>query len=707
MSDEKQPPTGDVVHKPEPRPPPAVVAAVAPSAPPALPKPAPASPALPVAPAPPAAPATPAPAAIVAPPAAIAAHDDPGAAPQIHSRGDLLKLGLAALGVVYGDIGTSPLYTIKECFIKPHGVDPTAENVLGVLCLVFWALLLAVIVKYLTFVMRADNRGEGGIMALLALIMPKISPSLGWSNKTALILLALFGTALLFADGMITPAITVISAVEGLEVATSALKSFVVPISVAILVALFLVQKRGTAGIGAMFGPAMVIWFFAIAALGAPAILRQPTVLQALLPWHGVRFFNEHGGHGFLVLGAVVLCITGTEALYADMGHFGPRPIRFAWYRLVYPALLLNYFGQGAIVLERGEAAATSPFFALSPTYLLYPVVAIATIAAIIASQALISGSFSLAQQAMQLGYSPRLHIIHTSSHARGQIYVPGVNTGLMLACCGLVLAFRSSTNLAAAYGLAVTGTMAITSVLIHAVMRERWGWSRWKADGLLALFLCIDLPFFLANLYKVAYGGWFPLVVGALIFSVLTTWKRGRAVLAAELKKSLLPIDQFMPSLELDPPARVKGTAVFMTSNRDVVPPVLLHHFRHNKVLHEQVILLYVVTESVPDVPLAERVEIRSLTFGFYQVVARYGFMQNPNVPQILERCVAIGLNIVPDETSYYLGRETLLTTGRTQMSRWRKALFVYLSRNARPATSFFGIPPNRVVEMGMQVEL
>jgi KUP system potassium uptake protein len=555
--------------------------------------------------------------------------------------------------------------------------------------------------------MRADNRGEGGIMALLALIMPKISPSLGWTNKTALILLALFGTALLFADGMITPAITVISAVEGLEVATSAFKSFVVPISVAILVALFLVQKRGTAGIGAMFGPAMVVWFVFIAALGVPWIVRQPTVVQALLPWHGVRFFIEHGWHGFLVLGAVVLCLTGTEALYADMGHFGPRPIRFAWFYLVYPALLLNYFGQGAVVLARGEAAAQNPFFALSPTVLLYPMVGIATIAAIIASQALISGSFSLAQQAMQLGYSPRLHIIHTSSHARGQIYVPGVNTGLMLACCGLVLAFRSATNLAAAYGLAVTGTMVITSMLIHTVMRERWGWRWWEAGGLLALFLCIDLPFFLSNLYKFTSGGWFPLAVGALIFTVLTTWKRGRATLAAELKQSLLPIDQFIPSLKLDPPARVPGTAVFMTSNRDAVPPVLLHHFRHNMVLHEQVVLLYVVTESVPNVPLAERVEITELGSGLYQVVARYGFMQNPNVPQILERCIALGLPIVLDETSYYLGRETLLTTGRSPMPRWRKGLFAYLSRNARPATSFFGIPANRVVEMGMQVEL
>jgi KUP system potassium uptake protein len=647
-----------------------------------------------------------APPAASSPPASAA---ELGAAPEIKSRRDLLTLSLGALGVVYGDLGTSPLYTVKECFLPPHGVDPTAENVLGVLSLVFWTLTLAVVVKYLTFVMRADNRGEGGIMALLALIMPRISPSLGWRNKSTLILLALFGTALLFADGMITPAITVLGAVEGLEVATSALRSFVVPIALVILVGLFLVQKRGTAGIGAMFGPAMVVWFIVIAALGVPWILRVPRVLEALLPWHAVRFFTDHGTSGLLTLGAVVLCITGTEALYADMGHFGSRPIRVAWYWLVYPALVLNYLGQGAIVIDRGkEAVTTNPFFALSPTPLLYPVVAVATIAAIIASQALISGSFSLAQQAMQLGYSPRLHIIHTSSHARGQIYVPEINSGLMLACCGLVLAFRNSSNLAAAYGVAVTGTMAITSVLIHAVMRERWGWRRWKADGLLALFLCIDLPFFFANLWKIAYGGWFPLAVGAVIFAVLTTWKRGRTDLALELKQSLLPIEQFMPSLQQDPPARVKGTAVFMTSNRDVVPPVLLHHFRHNKVLHEQVILLYIITESVPDVPLAERVEIKELGLGFYQVVARYGFMQSPNVPRIFVRCAELGLHVSQDETSYFLGRETLLTTGRASaMMRWRKSLFAFLSRNARPATAFFGIPPNRVVEMGMQVEL
>jgi KUP system potassium uptake protein len=656
---------------------------------------------------------------------------DPGVAPRIGSRADLLKLALAALGVVYGDIGTSPLYTIKECFapaaptpalegvlgtslhsiIKEWFVLPSLElspqNVLGVLSLIFWSLTLAVVLKYLTFVMRADNRGEGGILALLALIMPRVSPTLGWAKKGGLILLALFGTALLFADGMITPAITVLGAVEGLEVATSALQSFVVPISLGILILLFLVQKRGTAGVAAVFGPAMVLWFVTIAALGVPWIARRPEVLAAVLPWHAVRFFLDHGWNGFLILGAVVLCITGAEALYADMGHFGPRPIRLAWYTMVLPALLLNYFGQGAALLEGGKAVLSNPFFALAPASLLYPVVAIATLAAVIASQALISGSFSLAQQAMQLGYSPRLHIVHTSSEARGQIYVTEINSLLMLACCGLVLSFRSSSNLAAAYGVSVTGTMAITSILIYAVMRERWGWSRLRAGSLVGLFLCVDLPFFVANLWKISHGGWFPLVVGLGLFSVLTTWKRGRTILADEMKKGLLPIDQFLPSLVAERPARVRGTAVFMTSNQDFVPPVLLHHFRHNKVLHEQVILLYVVTERVPEVPASERVEIKDLDHGFYQIVARYGFMQSPNVPEILRRCGAKGLKVVEEETSYFLGRETLLTSGRSPLPRWRKALFAFLSRNARPATAFFGIPPNRVVEMGMQVEL
>jgi KUP system potassium uptake protein len=625
----------------------------------------------------------------------------------IESRRQLLALGLGALGVVYGDIGTSPLYAVKECFHPIHGVPASGENVLGVLSLIFWSLALVVAVKYLSFVMRASNRGEGGMMALLALVTPSVSPSLGFKSKTVLVLCALFGTALLFGEGMITPAISVLSAVEGLEVATTALQPLVVPLTLAILAALFLVQRRGTARVGAIFGPAMLVWFAMIAALGLRWIVAEPAVLWAFNPYHAVRFFVVHGWHAFFVLGAVVLCITGTEALYADMGHFGPRPIRLAWFALVMPSLILNYLGQGAIVLARGKEVIGNPFYALAEGPLLYPVVAVATVATVIASQALISGGFSLAQQAMQLGYSPRLHIVHTSKAARGQIFIPEINQLLMVACFALVLSFRSSTNLAAAYGVSVMGAMTITSILIFTVMRERWGWSRLRASLLLCLFLCVDLPFLAANLSKLLHGGWVPLAIGSCFYAVFTTWKRGRRALADEMKRGLLPVAEFMPTLETEKPVRVPGTAVFMTSNRDVVPPVLLHHFKHNKVLHEQVILLYVVVETIPDVPFDERVELKDLGHGFFQVIARYGFMQYPNVPQLLEWCELKGLKTVIDETSFFLGRETLLTTGPARMMRWRKGLFAFLSRNARPATAFFGIPPNRVVEMGMQIEL
>jgi KUP system potassium uptake protein len=632
---------------------------------------------------------------------------DAGAAPPIARRRDLLTLSLAALGVVYGDIGTSPLYTIRECFAPGHGAEPTAANVLGVLSLIFWSLVLVVVLKYLVFVMRADNRGEGGIMALIALISPAPNGNGHRRRRRWLILLGLFGTALLFADGMITPVITVLGAIEGLEVATPLLRPLVVPISLGILLALFLVQKRGTAKVGAMFGPAMVLWFVMIAALGVPWILRQPEVLAAVAPWRAVGFLVSHRLQGLFVLGAVVLCFTGTEALYADMGHFGRRPIRFAWSVLVFPCLLLNYFGQGAAILGGGARAVANPFFALAPPGLLYPVVAVATAAAVIASQALISGCFSLAQQAMQLGYSPRLDVIHTSSLARGQIYVPEINSLLLVACCALTVAFRSSSNLAAAYGLAVTGTMTITSILLYTVARERWGWGRVSAGALIGLFLCIDLPFLSANLVKLAHGAWLPLVIGAAVFTVLVTWKQGRVLLAEEMQRGMVALDRFLPSLRLEKPHRVSGTAVFMTSNLDVVPPVLLHHFKHNKVLHEKVILLYVLAERVPVVPPEERVEVRDLGDEVYAVVARSGYMESPDVPRALKQCRTKGLRIKLGDTSYYLGRETLLTAGTGAMARWRKALFAYLSRNARPATSFFRLPPNRVVELGMQIRL
>lgn len=630
----------------------------------------------------------------------------PGAAPGISSTKQLLALSLGALGVVYGDLGTSPLYTVRECFNPVHGVAPNHENVLGVLSLIFWALTIAVILKYLVFVMRADNEGEGGIMALLALILPRgLAPSA--QRTTALVLCALVGTALLLADGMITPVITVLGAVEGLEVATPVLRPFVVPIALVILVGLFMLQKRGTAAVGALFGPAMLLWFGMIALLGLPWVLREPTVLLAVLPWHAVRFLAFNGLNGFLTLSAVVLCITGTEALFADMGHFGRAPIRLAWYILVFPCLLLNYFGQGAALLSGAGAVVENPFYALAPPGLLYPVVAVATVAAIIASQALISGSFSLAQQAMQLGYSPRLNVIHTSSAARGQIYVPEVNIILLVACCALTLAFRNSTNLAAAYGLAVTGTMTVTSILMYAVTRRRWGWSAWKAGIVVGLFLCFDLPFLAANLSKLAHGGWVPVLIGGGVLLLLTTWKQGRTVLAERLGRGLVPVGRFQERLRTERPSRVAGTSVFMTSNQGVVPPALLHHFTHSKVLHEQVILLSVASENVPQVPPERRVSVAELGDGFFSVVINHGFMETVNVPRAIKQCREKGLRVRMRDVSYYLGRETLLIGSEPGLPGWRKSLFTFLSRNARPATAFFGLPPDRVVELGMQVEL
>ncbi len=647
-----------------------------------------------------------------APPETAPASDPHAAhAHPTHHADSLSKLALAALGVVYGDIGTSPLYAIKECFLREHGVDPTPGNVLGILSLVFWSLILVIVVKYISFIMRADNHGEGGILALLALVNPKVD--LGGpgtraklASRSAVIVLGLFGAALLYGDGIITPAISVLSAVEGLEVATTTVHPFIVPITVTILVALFLVQKRGTAGIGAVFGPATLLWFVSIAAAGLPWIVRRPEVLQAFNPLYAVAFFQHHGVHGFHLLGSVVLCITGGEALYADMGHFGRRPIRVAWYGVVLPALLCNYFGQGALLLERGEAARANPFFGLISGWTVYPMVAIATVATVVASQALISGAFSLTQQAVQLGYCPRVTIVHTSGKAEGQIYVPEVNHFLMVACVLLVLVFRESSGLAAAYGIAVTGTMSITSILFYRLTRQ-WGWPEWKSASLLALFLSIDLAFLSANVAKIREGGWLPLLVAAAIFAAMTTWKEGRRSLGRHVIANTLPMELFMDDVRSTQPHRVKGTAVFMTSNPEGAPPVLLHHFKHNKVLHEKVVMLSVQTRHVPEVPASERLEVRELGLGFWQITASYGFMQTPDVLEVLRLANARGLGVEVEGASFYLGRETLLTTGRAGMARWRKVLFAFLSRNARPANMFFNIPPNRVVELGTQIEL
>ncbi|MCS6915222.1 MAG: potassium transporter Kup [Myxococcales bacterium] len=649
----------------------------------------------------------PAPPAPAEPPEQPADTAQVGHAPPTDRLSDLARVSLAALGVVYGDIGTSPLYAIKECFSGEHGVDPTRANVLGVLSLVFWSLTFIIVVKYLTFVLRADNRGEGGTMALLALLAPRSKTEPPSRTKHVLILLALFGCSLLYGDGMITPAISVLGAMEGLAVAAPGLRNLIVPITVGILVALFLLQKRGTARVGAIFGPATLIWFISIAAAGAPWIYRQPEVLWALNPVHALSFFVHHGLHGLLLLGSVVLCITGGEALYADMGHFGRRPIRVAWYAVVMPALLINYFGQGALLIALGDEARANPFYKLVSGLWVYPLLVVATVAAIIASQAMISGAFSLTRQAVQLGFSPRLSIVHTSGEAEGQIYVREVNTALMVACIALVLVFRESSNLAAAYGMAVTGTMNITTVLFCAVARECWGWSWLRAGSLTLLFFVFDLPFLIANLAKIPHGGWLPLVVAAMVFSIMTTWKQGRTAIEKFITSASLPLDAFLEDLERRSPHRVKGTAVFMTSNPEGVPVVLLHHFKHNKVLHEQVVLLSILTEREPEVPAKDRVKVRDLGQGFFHVTAHYGFMQTPNVPEIMRACRIAGLKTVQSDTSYYLGRETLLTTGRSGLARWRKALFAFLSRNARPATYFFGIPPNRVVEMGAQIEL
>jgi KUP system potassium uptake protein len=627
----------------------------------------------------------------------------------------LAALSVAALGVVFGDIGTSPLYALKECFVGTHGIAPTPENVLGVLSLVFWSLNFLITFKYLTEMMRVDNRGEGGILALLALLRPNETAAWG---RWALISAGLFGSALLYGDGIITPAISVLGAIEGLSVATPTLTPYVMWISIAIILGLFLVQRRGTAGIGAIFGPVTTVWFVCIAILGVRGIAMEPEVLRALNPWHAMSFFTRNGLGSITILAAVVLVVTGGEALYADMGHFGRRPIRVAWLAIVLPALVLNYFGQGALILT-DPAAAENPFYGLVPRWGLYPMVVIATAAAVTASQALISGAFSLTQQAVQLGYCPRVTIVHTSSSERGQIYIPEINWGLMVACIGLVLAFQNSSNLAGTYGVAVCGTMATTTILFSAVARERMGWSLLRVALLGVLLLTVDLAFFGANLTKVPHGGWFPLAVAALVFVLMATWKKGRRIVTAVLREGTLPMDLFIKEMAKRPPVRVPGVAVFMTSDLSGAPPVLLHHLKHNKVLHERVILMSVATHEIPQVPAEDRVELQDLGLGFYVVQASYGFMESPNVPEILQSLASRGLAAKMTETTFYLGRETLIPTRASRakraalaakglwMAMWRKRIFVVMTNNSRSATAFFGLPPNRVIELGAQVQI
>ena len=620
-----------------------------------------------------------------------------------HRGRALLSLGLGALGVVYGDIGTSPLYALKACFSPEYGVKPTPENVLGILSLIFWSLNFVVSVKYLGFIMRANNRGEGGIMALLALLHPGRDTA---GRGRLVVGLGLFGAALLYGDGVITPAISVLSAVEGIQVATPALGGWVVPlVAAAILVALFLFQSRGTARVGAVFGRVMVVWFASIAVLGVRGILLHPNVLRAFNPWYAIEFLGRDGPRGFLILGAIVLVVTGAEALYADMGHFGPRPIRLVWFTVVLPALVLNYFGQGGMLISN-PAIAPNPFYGLVPPWALYPMVIVATTAAVVASQALISGAFSLTRQAVQLGYSPRVTIQHTSRTEIGQIYLPGVNRTLAVLCVLLVLGFQSSDNLASAYGIAVTGTMTITTILFCIVARDLWHWSKWQVVGLGALFLAVDLSFLSANLVKIAKGGWFPLLVAAVVYLLMTTWKRGRGIVTDILRDNSLPIKLFLDDIARRRPSRVPGTAVFMTSDPGGAPVVLLHHLKHNKVLHERVIVMSIGGEEIPQVQPEDRVELKEFGEGFCQVVAHYGFMESPDIPAVLASLEVQGVRARPMETSFYLGRETLLPTGHSKLARWRKKLFILMARNAQTATVFFNLPPNRVIELGAQIQ-
>ena len=619
------------------------------------------------------------------------------------SRRKLLPLTLTAIGVVYGDIGTSPLYAMRECFFGSHSVPPSPENVLGVLSLIIYSLLLVISIKYIAIVMRADNHGEGGILALTALLPSRDGTGSGWPM---LVLMGIFGAALLYGDGMITPAITVLGAVEGLKIATPLFEPYVVPIAVAILIVVFAIQKQGTHRVGRLFGPVMVLWFVVIAALGISWMVEHPIVLTAVDPRHAINFFGDHGWHGFTVLGAVFLVVTGGEALYADMGHFGKRPIRLAWFTLVLPALLLNYFGQGALLLSNPKAA-EQPFFLLAPEWALFPLVGLATAAAIIASQALISGTFSLTRQAIQLGYSPRLDIEHTSSHEMGQVYVPQVNWALMISTIAIVIGFGSSTALAAAYGIAVTLTMVITAVLLHVVATERWRWPRPLAFLVTGIFLTVDVAFFGANALKIAHGGWLPLVIGALLFTLMTTWKTGRQIVAQRLTARAESLEAFIGRLAERPPARVPGAAVFMTAQPRGTPPALAHNLHYNKVMHEHVITLLVTTLPVPHVAEEDRITVRELGYGISDVVVRYGFMEDPNVPEALAVARERGLQLHESDVTYFLGRETLIVTKAPGMAMWRERLFVLMARNAVRATGFFRLPPERVVELGVQVEM
>ncbi|MGC1550730.1 MAG: potassium transporter Kup [Rhodanobacter sp.] len=616
----------------------------------------------------------------------------------------LATLAVGAIGVVYGDIGTSPLYTLSTT-LSHDGMRPTPESIYGVLSLIFWAQILVVSLKYVVFIMRADNKGEGGIMALLALALRSVKGNS--RQRWLLAIIGIFGASLFYGDGVITPAISVLSAVEGVKVAAPGLSHWVVPVTAVILFLLFAFQRHGTERVGRVFGPIMLVWFVVIALLGVRMIVINPHVLAAVNPWYGVRFFFTHGFQAFIALGGVVLALTGAEALYADMGHFGKKPIRMAWFSFVLPALLLNYFGQGALLLH-DPSAIDSPFYKLVPGVLLYPMIGLATVATVIASQAVISGAFSMTREAMSLGYSMRMPVVHTSREMSGQIFVPWVNAFLLVMVLLAVVGFRSSDSLSAAYGIAVTGTMTITTILALIVARHQWNWHPVAVAAAGVLFLTIDLSFFSANLIKVEYGGWFPLVLGVAVFIVMTTWRRGRELVVREIKQGGLALMPFIENIAEHPPLRVPGSAVFLTANQNAVPHALLHNLKHNKVLHERNVLLTVEILETPVAEAEERIHIVPFGGEFYGLELRFGFAEDPNIPLALTQCARSGMPFDMMDTTFFLSRENIVADKRRPgMALWRDKLFAFMARNALPATAFFQIPGNRLIELGAQVEI
>jgi KUP system potassium uptake protein len=621
-----------------------------------------------------------------------------------HEKSSVAALTVAAIGIVYGDIGTSPLYALKEVFSEEHGLPLNEANLLGVISLILWGLTFVVSLKYVSLILRADNRGEGGIMALVALALASVGVRSRWYAPLAFI--GLIGAALFFGDGVITPAISVLSAIEGLEVATPALAPYVVPLTVAVLIALYAIQRKGTAGIGKWFGPIVLVWFATLALMGIVNIIAYPQILSALNPLHALRFLIQNGWLAFLALGAVVLAFTGAEALYADMGHFGKKPIRIAWFAVVFPGLALNYLGQGALLLTHPDAV-SNPFYQQLGAWSIYPLVALSTMATVIASQATISGTFSITQQAIALGYLPRMRIVYTSEREMGQIYVPFVNWLQLMAVVLAVVGFGSSTNLASAYGIAVTATMLMTTILTFFVVRYGWKYNALLAWAATGFFLVIDLAFFSANTLKILHGGWFPLVLGAIAVLVMLTWQKGRSLVYENLKQHMVPLEDFLASLFVDEPIRVAGTALFFRAVGDGVPHAMLHNLVHNKILHERTVFLTIHNADIPRVPLQERLKVDDLGHNCYQIDVQYGFMDERDIPAALELCKGVGLEFDPMQTSYFISRQTVIPKVGSGMALWREAMFATLSRNARDAADYYQVPANRVVELGTQVEI